>query len=183
MNSNRILGPRRLGVALAVVAVHTQAAAQEPVIPNSPPQSPAVQLSAYRPPALALVQPAAGGSVPQDRPVVVFRFAAGEPNDPIDVRSLAVAVDGRDRTHLFQVSGGEAWGSLAPLDDESPLEAGAHQLVARICSARGACTDLSATVSVVPSVVERDDRDAGSSGRRRKVLDVLLDALKKILVP
>jgi hypothetical protein len=76
----------------------SQGSAQQPVPAPAPSSSPA---PAYRPPALALVQPAAGGSVPQDRPVVVFRFAAGEPNDLIDVRSFAVAVDGHDRTQLF----------------------------------------------------------------------------------
>jgi hypothetical protein len=139
------------------------------------------QQAAYRPPALALVQPAAGGSVPADRPVVVFRIAPGEPNDAVDVRSFAVAVDGTDRTGLFQVSAGEAWGPLSALDGASPLTAGAHQLVARICSSRGVCSEFSATVAVVPSPMA--DSETPSSGRRRKLFDALLDAVRKILVP
>jgi hypothetical protein len=58
--------------------------AQQP--PASPPATNAPVLAAYRAPTIALVQPPAGGSVPQDKPVVVFRFAAGEPDDPIDSR-------------------------------------------------------------------------------------------------
>jgi hypothetical protein len=165
MNINHVMGPRRFGVALAIIAIHPSGAAQEPVIPSPAPQSPVVQLPAYRLPALALVQPAAGGNVPSDKPVVVFRFAPGEPNDPIDVRSFAVGVDGHDRTHLFQVNGGEAWGPLAPPDAESALEPGSHEIAARICSSRGACADVSATVLVVPSVVPIPRDDASSSVR------------------
>src|SRR5690242_206363 len=43
--------------------------AQQPV------QAPPV-LAIHRSPSLALVQPAGGGSVPQDRPAIMFRFAA-----------------------------------------------------------------------------------------------------------
>lgn len=172
--------------AMLVVGTPSQGSAQQPVPgPSQAPTTGSVSaIAAYRPPALALVQPAAGGSVPQDRPVVVFRFAAGEPNDPIDVRSFAVAVDGQVHTRLFQVSAGEAWGPLAPLEEDAPpLDAGAHQLVARICSSRGACAELSATVSVVPSAVEGADSGPPRSLRRRKLLDALLDAVRKILTP
>ncbi|MGQ0715340.1 MAG: hypothetical protein ACT4PJ_16700 [Gemmatimonadaceae bacterium] len=148
--------------------------------PGSPGQTPS-QLPLYRSPALALVQPAAGGSVPGDKPVVIFRYGPGEPNDPIDVRSFAVAVDGHDRTHLFQVSALEAWGPLAP--HESSLETGPHQIAARICSSRGACADVSATILIVPAVIDGGDPNAPSAPRRRKVLDAVLDALRKILVP
>lgn len=176
-----------LGLAIATgIASLFGAAAQQPApvpLPGQP-STPTVagQLPAYRPPALALVQSAAGGSVPQDRPVVVFRFVPGEPNDLIDVRSFAVSVDGVDRTSLFQVSPGEAWGSLAPLDNASALATGAHQLVARICSSRGVCAELSATVSGVPSAVENAE-PTHASARRRKLLGALLDAVRKILTP
>ena len=171
------LTDRLVAVAIVAAAAATSGGAQQA-------PSPATPLPPYRSPALALVQPAAGGSVPQDRPVVVFRFAPGEPNDPIDVRSFAVTVDGQDRTGLFQVSVSEAWGSLNRVDHDSSLfDTGPHQLAARICSARGACAELSATVSVVPSAVEGVDAELPRSARRRKVLNALLDAIRKILVP
>jgi hypothetical protein len=141
------------------------------------------ELPPYHPPVLALAQPPAGTGLPQDRPVVVLRFAQGEPNDPIDVGSFAVAVDGQDRTRHFQVTATEAWGTLAaPGGGDPAIEAGAHQIAARICSARGACTELSATVSVVPPTVG-NAADEPSDSRRRKLLTALLDALRKILTP
>jgi hypothetical protein len=159
-----------LVVLALIVASASAASAQQTALPP------------YHPPVLALAQPAAGTGLPQDRPVVVLRFAQGEPNDPIDVGSFAVAVDGQDRTRQFQVTASEAWGTLAAPDDDSAIDAGAHQLAARICSARGACTELSATVSVVPPTVGGvvdEPRDT----RRRKLLTTLLDALRKILTP
>lgn len=136
----------------------------------------------YQPPVLVLAQPPAGTALPQDRPIVVLRFGQGEPNDPIDVGSFAIAVDGDDRTRHFQVTATEAWGPLARDADASLIETGAHQLAARICSARGACTELSATVSVVPATLGAVS-DEPKHSRRRKVLVVLLDAVKKILTP
>lgn len=140
------------------------------------------ELPPYRAPALVLAQPPAGIGLPQDRPVVVLRFSQGEPNDPIDVGSFAIAVDGQDRTRQFQVTATEAWGPLGPDAGASPIEAGAHQLAARICSSRGACTELATTVSVVPPAVGGAEGDPGDS-RRRRLLAALLDAVRKILVP
>ena len=169
--SHRFRRPHRTLVALALVVASASAApAQQAALPP------------YHPPVLALAQPPAGTGLPQDRPVVVLRFAQGEPNDPIDVGSFAIAVDGRDRTRQFQVTASEAWGTLAAPDDDSEIEAGAHQLAARICSARGACTALSATVSIVPPTVGGAP-DEPSDSRRRKLLTTLLDALRKILTP
>jgi hypothetical protein len=172
---------RVLAFGFATIAIGPLSATAQQPEPGQPSPPAAMPLATYRPPALALVQPAAGGSVPQDRPAVVFRFAPGEPNDPIDVRSFAVTVDGRDQTRLFQVSAGEAWGPLSPAD-AAALDAGAHQLAARICSSRGACAELSATVSVMPSAVEGAEA-MPTSARRRKLLGALLDAVRKILVP
>ena len=163
--------PHRTAFAMAAIAVCASALhAQQP------------EPAPYRRPVLMLAQPPAGTGLPQDRPVVVLRFAQGEPNDPIDVGSFAIAVDGHDRTRQFQVTATEAWGPLAPEADASPIEAGAHQLAARICSARGACIELSATVSVVPPTVG-GAADEPADSRRRKVLAALLDALRKILAP
>jgi hypothetical protein len=166
-------GPARTALALALLVASASALfAQQPDLPP------------YRAPVLALVQPPAGTGLPQDRPVVVLRFAQGEPNDPIDVGSFAIAVDGQDRTRQFQVTASEAWGPLAPAEaSASPIEAGPHQLAARICSARGACTELSATVSVVPPAVVGADEDGPPDARRRRLLAALLDALRKILTP
>ena len=160
------------GVSAGVFAAST-AAQEAPVTATS--------LPPYRPPALALVQPPAGGSVPQDRPVIVLRFATGEPNDPIDARSLAVTVDGEDRSALFQVSLSEAWGPLAPRRDGGvPILAGPHQVVARICSGRGTCAEVTATVTVTPSPISGVKPP---EGRRRDVIEFLLDAAKKLLTP
>jgi hypothetical protein len=107
-------------------------------------------------PTITLLQPGVAGTVPQDRPVVAFRFAGADPSDPLDYQSFAASVDGRDRTKAFQVAAGEAWGTLAgALPHErtvkaplAALESGAHQVTARICTVRGSCAEFSATVSV-----------------------------------
>lgn len=145
--------------------------------------SAASSLPAYRPPALALVQPAAGGSVPDDKPVIVFRFAPGEPNDPIDARSFAVTVDGTDRTSRFQVTAGEAWGALSELPEGS-ASPGTHQVSARICSTRGACSEVTAAVAVIGSARASSAPVEGSgNGRRRKVMDAVVAVLRKLLEP
>jgi hypothetical protein len=147
------------------------------------PPGPPTSLPAYRPPALALVQPAAGGSLPGDKPVLVFRFAPGEPNDPIDAQSFAVTVDGVDRTTRFQVTAAEAWGTLAD-SEEGGATAGAYQVSARICSTRGACAAVSATVPVVESARASPAPAEGSSGaRRRKVMDAVVAVIRKLLEP
>ena len=174
-----VAGPT-IRLALVLCALASSLRAQQPGSPGQPAAS--SQLPPYRPPALALVQPAAGGSVPEDKPVVVFRFAPGEPNDPIDARTFAVALDGMDRTAQFHITAGEAWGSLAHEPDEAGLSRGAHQLSARICSARGACVEVSATVSVIegsPAVGEPPEPAADA--RRRKVLDAVITAIRKLL--
>jgi hypothetical protein len=177
-----------LGLAFAAGATSAlDVAAQQPAPapPSGQPSQPAavVQLPTYRPPALALVQPAAGGSVPQDRPVIVFRFAPGEPNDPIDASTFAVTVDGKNRSSLFQVSSAEAWGPIAPSHDKSEPapSAGAHRVTARICSIRGACSETATTVVAVPSSAVAPE--ARVADRRRSILDALLTAARKLLEP
>jgi hypothetical protein len=179
----------------------SQGSAQQPVPnPAQPPSSVGgdAAVAAYRLPMIVLVQPAGAGTVQRDRPVIVFRFAPGEPNDPIDLASFAVTVDGRDRTRFFQVTGAEAWGSLAgdaSAQSDSALTLGTHQISARICSARGACGVIVSSLTVVPSQVEAqpplpaaegaaaDSAGSSASSRRRRVIDAILAALRKLLSP
>ena len=138
----------------------------------------------YRLPAIALVQPQDGGVVYQDRPVIVVRFALGEPTDPIDATSLAVNVDGVDRTKLFQTSGSDAWGPLAPAGVGDSLAIGAHHVTARICSQRGACAMTQATVAVIPNAAATA-ATAPNAGRsiHQRVLEAALNAVRRILTP
>jgi hypothetical protein len=70
--------------------------------------------------------------------------------DPVDARTFAVTVDGVDRTALFQVTADEAWGALAkPGSADSLIALGSHAVLARVCSARGACAEAATTVLVV----------------------------------
>ena len=134
----------------------------------------------YRPPRIALVQPAVGGTLQQDRPAVVFRFTAGEAGDPLDVKSFAVSVDARDHTSSFQVSATEAWGLVA--SDPSDLSIGAHQIAARICSLRGACSSTAATITVSKPIVAGDqDATAKDLTKKRRVLNALLSALRTLI--
>ncbi|MFL5616046.1 MAG: hypothetical protein ACJ796_20440 [Gemmatimonadaceae bacterium] len=161
--------------ALALALAH-RAEAQQPV-------STTPQLPSYHPPVLALMQPANGGSVPQDRPVVVFRFAPGDSTDPVDARSFAVSVDANDATPLFQITNELVSGPLSsPNDSHGPPALGAHQLVARICSMRGACTEITAGVSVAASAAIAAPMPAKTS-RKQTLLDLLLAAARKLLNP
>ncbi|HEX8850733.1 MAG TPA: hypothetical protein VF761_14480, partial [Gemmatimonadaceae bacterium] len=94
-----------------------------------------------------------------------------------------VTVDGIDRTKLFQTSGTDAWGPLAPnAASDPPLAAGAHLVTARICSQRGACAMTQATVSVIPSAATAAAPAAGRSLHSR-LLDAALNAARRILTP
>lgn len=161
-------------VSLLALTVAHSASAQQPM-----PATPA--LPSYHPPLLALVQPAADGSVPQDRPMVVFRFAPGDSTDPVDARSFAITVDGKDRSAGFQAARDMVWGALAPPDEAEALGAGAHALVARICSIRGSCGEVSASVTI--TAASPAAANAPVANRKRTVLDLLLVALKKLLMP
>ena len=194
----------RVGTGVVVCALMigapSQGSAQQPVSgPSQPPPPAAVS---YRPPLILLVQPAGDATLPMDKPVIVFRFVQGEANDPIDLASFAVTVDGHDRTPFFQVTALEAWGSLAPFNvvpNDSALAPGIHQLTARICSARGACGITAVPVTVVPSVpgmqspqsnsnpaaegAAADGSSSSASSRRRRVIDAILTAVRKLLSP
>lgn len=195
----------RVGVGVMfcalLVGVPSQGSAQQPApVPTQPPASGAPvepTVAAYRSPAIALVQPSGAAALSRDRPIVVFRFAPGEPNDPIDLSSFAVTVDGRDRTPSFQVTGVEAWGSIAgdpAAQSDSGLALGSHQVSARICSAKGACAVVVSSLTVVPSQLVSAatqpaaegaavDSSTSASSRRRRVIDAVLAALRKLLSP
>lgn len=148
---------------------------------------PAIPLPAepYRAPTIVLVQPSGASALPQDKPVVVFRLGTGEPGDPLDLTSFRVAVDGSDRTALFQVTASEAWGPLAtPADpgEASELTPGTHQLTARICSIRGACSAVASAVTVLPAI-EAEAPMRPSSTRRKQLIELLIEAARKLLVP
>lgn len=151
-----------------------------PPVVVSPPAAAPIALPQYRPPVLALVQPLQGTAIPIDRPVVVFRYAAGEAADPVDLASFSVTVDDRARTPLFQVGASEAWGPLAPPGDPGAITAGAHTVTARICSTRGACTTQAVTVTL-------SDGPAGGtpavSSRRGRIIDLLLSGARRLLDP
>lgn len=173
---------RRAVAALAVCAlpraVHGQVAqpATQPAVPA---------LAPYRAPVLALVQPVEGGTMPQDKPIVVFRFAQGEVNDPIDARSFSVTRDGIDVTAAFQLSNGDAWGSLDGASLSSArevLSVGLHHIVARICSARGACGSVATDVNIAPAPASTSAMPA-LTDRRSRLVELLLRASRKLLLP
>ena len=136
----------------------------------------------YNAPSLALVQPSPGGSVADDRPVIFFRFAPGETADPIDLGSFSIAVDGRDRTALFRIVAPDSWG---PLGANGIVEPGPHDVVARICSARGACAVVETRViaTTAPTAGASDGDVSGGTDRRKRVIDVLLTVARKLLAP
>jgi hypothetical protein len=170
--------------------------AQTPVSPAAP----AAPIVAYRPPALALAQPLDGGTVPQDKPVVVFRFVAGERDDPVDVRTFAVTFEGLDRSTAFQLDPGTgtAWGSLdagqtsLPLivTAPQPLSIGVHRGTARVCSQRGMCSTTAFSVVIAPPIgsaaAATTNAAAPSSNgpsKKSRVLGGLLKALQSLISP
>ena len=154
MSATFTISRRNLSIALTVtlpaaatcVAIAGALTARPDALPAS---------SSYRSPTIAIVQPQAGGAISQDRPVVMFRFASGEPGDPIDAASFAVALDGEDRTAGFQVSATEGWGALVAGRREVALALGSHTLQARICSVRGICATTSTAIVVQSGVGKR----------------------------
>ena len=179
----------RAGVfAAAAFGMVRVAHTQPPGVPQPSSQSSQPALGAYRPPSLALVQPARGTPVPQDRPVAVFRYSAGEANDPVDPRSFQIAVDGADRTRYFAVTAAEAWGLLGPADSvgfapEDLLAIGGHDVSARICSVRGACSTISEQVTVAPGLdTSRAEEVPTERKRRNRLIELLLDAARAVLV-
>lgn len=134
--------------------------------------------AAYNPPRLVLAYPAAGVTVPSNNATVVFRYALGDPSDPLDLRSFAVVVDGADRTPHFRVTADAAWGAIS---DQGKAGIRGHEVQARICSVRGVCSEVTAIVTVVGAISTSDD--VAKRERRRKLIDVLLEAARKLLRP
>lgn len=156
---------------------------QTPATPSGGAPSQPVVLPAYRPPVITLAQPTEGAALPDDKPIVVFRFASAEPMDPLDALSLSVLVDGSDVTSLFQATPSEAWGRLA--EAGRLLGTGEHQVSARICSSHGTCGVTKATVNVVStsSVLQAAATAATSKGstRKRHILDAVLQAVRVLI--
>lgn len=100
----------------------------------------------YRPPVIVLAQPADGAVLGASDAMAVLRFSAHDQLDPIDALSLDVSVDGIDRTSLFTLALGEAWGRLWPADEQ--LTPGQHDVRARICTVRGTCSVVRVVVTV-----------------------------------
>ena len=139
-------------------------------------------LPAYTAPRIALARPESGGSIYQDRPTILFRFASGDSSDILDLGSFAVTVDGVERTRVFQLSATEAWGPIATPD--SALAVGDHLVSARICSMRSACAAVRATVIVLPpfAAPARTEALVPKSGSRfKRALGVALDAARRVL--
>ncbi|MFN2398930.1 MAG: hypothetical protein ABR543_09885 [Gemmatimonadaceae bacterium] len=175
-------GTRARYLALILIGVAQQALRAQ-VLPAQQQDSarPPASIAPFRVPRVALVQPEPGGAIPQDKPVAVFRYAPGEPADPIDASSFRVSMDGRDRSASFQVTATEAWGSLAGGSD-STLALGVHELIARICSTRGACASVQAQITVVPSPAA-DPSVAPPRNGKRTLLELIILAAKKLLQP
>lgn len=158
--------------------------------PGSPPRP-------YRAPTLALAQPADGGTVAVDKPIIVFRFVAGEPDDAIDVRSFVVAIDGVDRSPSFQIDPGTgtAWGPLgAPSGSGIPagssrtgVALGPHRGTARICSLRGTCTTAAFTVSVAAPISAQGATTATPPTTKRSLMGAItsgvLQAIRSLVTP
>jgi hypothetical protein len=151
--------------------------------PQSPvpttPSAPPAPLPAYRAPSIIVAAPADGTPLPEDKPVAVLRFMSVEPTDPIDALSFSVAIDGKDRTALFQATQGEAWGPLAGSGET--LAAGQHELAARICTSHGECGTAKATVTVVASASGLQvtaAKAAEAKQKKTKILDAVVQAVR-----
>jgi hypothetical protein len=59
---------------------------------------------AHRGPTIVLAYPERGAPLPSDKPVIPFRFAPREADDPIDPASFRATVDGVDQTAVLRVS-------------------------------------------------------------------------------
>jgi hypothetical protein len=179
-DASRLRGSR---VMTVITAAGLWIAYSRPLVAQQPPPATPPTLQAYHPPAIALVEPLPDASVPQDRPIVVFRFAAGDSADPIDARSFVVTVDGKDRSALFEVVGDIASGPLAaPSDTEVAIAIGPHSLAARICSLRGTCGEVVAAVTIASSPAIAADQQVHTA-LIQTLVELLLALVKRLLTP
>ena len=128
-------------------------------------------------PRLMIVYPRPGVSIPSENPALVLRYSSSDESDPLDLRTLVVLVDGRDRTAHFRVTADVAWGTI--VDGTTGISA--HEVEARVCTVRGVCVRLSAIVTVVSPVVA--SQPAVNKDRRGKIIDVFLEAARRLLRP
>lgn len=163
--------------ALVTVAAHPAARTARAQLPPAAQSAPGA-VPAYRAPTIALVQPVGTATVPQDMPVVVFRYVQGEPDDAVDLQSLRIVVDGEDQSELFRVQDDKVWG---PMTKEGSLSAGPHSVTARLCSTRRVCATLTTTVTVEPTAVPKPT--SANAARRDRLIDLLLTAARKLLEP
>jgi len=153
----------------------------QPLPPTAPNGQPTA-LPVYRAPTIIVAAPAEGALLPVDKPVAVFRFMSAEPMDPIDALSFSVAVDGKEKTALFQATPGEAWGPLSTPNE--PLTAGQHELAARICTSHGECGTAKAAVTLIASnsaVQPGALKAAEAKQKKSKILDAVLQAARVLL--
>lgn len=129
-------------------------------------------------PRIVLAHPRAGMSVPRSSATVLFRYAAAEASDPIDLRTFVVLVDDVDRTSHFRVTSDAAWGTMVDADGNGLR---AHSVRARICSIRGVCAEVSANVIVVGESVVQGAKLRRT--RREKLIDLFLEAARRLLRP
>jgi hypothetical protein len=149
---------------------------------GTPPGQPQTALPEYRAPTIIVAAPAMGSTLPDDKPVAVFRFMTNEPLDPIDALTFSVSVDGKDRTSLFQLAQSEAWGRLA--EQTETLTAGPHDVVARICTAHGECGSTKASITIVnsSSLLSATTKVADKAKQlKTKILDAVLQAARVLI--
>jgi len=145
------------------------------------PGQPQSVLPEYRAPTIIVAAPAMGSTLPDDKPVAVFRFMTNEPLDPIDALTFSVSVDGKDRTPLFQLAQSEAWGRLA--EQTETLTAGPHDVVARICTAHGECGSTKSSITIVGGNSVSATTKAGDKAKqtKTKILDAVLQAARVLI--
>ncbi len=194
-------GAYRAAVMLATIAAFSKAKAQTyppqpypgypPQYPQQPypypqvppvgsvPSQPGTPIPEYHTPLIIVAAPTQGSTLPDDKPVVVLRFMSNEPTDPIDALTFSVTMDGKDKTPLFQLTQGEAWGRIA--EPSEVLTAGSHDIAARICTAHGECGTTKTTVTVVSSssVAQVANGTAAVKAKKKaKIFDAVLQAAR-----
>lgn len=130
-------------------------------------------------PVISLVQAPSGGNVRGDEPVLVLRFAVGEPDDPVNVRRFAITVDGEDRTTRFRGAVIEVRGVVLAHADGVSSEGSTGDATGSRCSARGACRGVT-TITRAGAAPEASPAEPWS--RWLVVLDLLLRILRCLLV-